>query len=318
MNKAEQKESELDIEIIDDVPKEDAPYVDKQSADGEDDLGDYSKKVQTRIKKLKYDFHEERRAKESSERMREEAIRVAEIQRNENSRLKKLLDDGSVALQDVSKKKVESDLVAIQKEYQDAYDSGDSSKMMEAQKRLADATYDQRKIQEATQNWQNQKQNSNVQQNPNMAQPAKQPQAPVDPKVATWLAKNPWFQKPGHSDMTGFAWGYHEELITNEGIDPRSDEYYEKIDKRMREVFPNYFSTGEEETDQENFDEIEEEKVPKKSNSKPANVVASTKRSNSKAPRTIKLTKTQVRLAHRLGLTNEQYAAQLVKERNNV
>lgn len=323
MSEAEQKEPDLDIEIVDDIPKEDAPYVGKETKEGEDDLGDYSKKVQTRIKKLKFDFHEERRAKESSERMREEAIRVAELQRNENERLKKLLDQGSIALQDVSKKKVESDIVSIEKEYQEAYDAGDSARMVKAQKKLADSTYDQRKIQEAAQNWNAQKTNGadkqNVGNQPQAQQPqAQQPQAPVDPKVANWLAKNPWFQQPGHSDMTGFAWGYHEELITNERIDPRSDEYYEKIDKRMREVFPNYFSSGEEKTNEEDTEESIETTVSEKSGSKPAPVVASSKRVNSKAPRNVKLTKTQVRLAHRLGLTNEQYAAQLVKERANV
>tara|TARA_R100000781_G_scaffold106119_1_gene70081 strand:+ start:424 stop:1383 length:960 start_codon:yes stop_codon:yes gene_type:complete len=319
MSEAEQKELDLDIEIVDDVPKEDAPYVGKETKEGEDDLGDYSKKVQTRIKKLKFDFHEERRAKESSERMREEAIRVAEIQRSENERLKKLLDQGSVALQDVSKKKVESDLVAIQKEYQDAYDAGDSEKMVLAQKKLADATYDQRKIEEAAQNWNNQKANG-VDKKETVAQPQapQQQQAQVDPKSANWLKKNSWFNSPGNEEMTAFAYGYHEKLIRHENIDPRSDEYYQRIDKRLREVFPNYFEDSEEETTQEDTDGSIETQIPEKTGSKPAPVVASAKRSNSKAPRNVKLTKTQVQLARRLGLTNEQYAAQLVKEQANV
>ena len=321
MSEAEQKEPDLDIEIVDDIPKEDAPYVGKETKEGEDDLGDYSKKVQTRIKKLKFDFHEERRAKESSERMREEAIRVAEIQRSENERLKKLLDQGSVALQDVSKKKVESDLVAIQKEYQDAYDAGDSEKMVLVQKKLADATYEQRKIEEAAQNWNNQKANG-VDKGEPVAQPqtgqAQPSQPQVDPKAANWLKNNSWFQKPGNEEMTAVAYGYHEKLIRSEGIDPRSDEYYKRIDKRLREVFPNYFEDSEEETTQEDTDGSIETEIPEKTGSKPAPVVASAKRSNSKAPRNVKLTKTQVQLARRLGLTNEQYAAQLVKEQANV
>ena len=315
------KEGDFVIEIVDDIPKEDAPYVGKETKEGEDDLGDYSKKVQTRIKKLKFDFHEERRAKESSERMREEAIRVAEIQRSENERLKKLLDQGSVALQDVSKKKVESDLVAIQKEYQDAYDAGDSEKMVLVQKKLADATYEQRKIEEAAQNWNNQKANG-VDKGEPVAQPqtgqAQPSQPQVDPKAANWLKNNSWFQKPGNEEMTAVAYGYHEKLIRSEGIDPRSDEYYKRIDKRLREVFPNYFEDSEEETTQEDTDGSIETEIPEKTGSKPAPVVASAKRSNSKASRNVKLTKTQVQLARRLGLTNEQYAAQLVKEQANV
>ena len=137
MSEAEQKETDLEVEVVDDTPEKDAPYVEGAKKEDDDDLGDYSKKVQSRIKKLKYDYHEERRAKESSERMREEAIQFAENTKKENERLKKLLDQGSVALQNVSAKKVESDLVAVQNEYQAAYDSGDTEKMVAAQKKLA-------------------------------------------------------------------------------------------------------------------------------------------------------------------------------------
>ena len=310
MSEAEQKQPDVEVEVVDDTPEKDAPYVEGAAKEEGDDLGDYSKKVQTRIKKLKYDFHEERRAKESSERMREEAIQFAENAKKENERLKKLLDQGSVALQNVSKKKVESDLIAIQKEYQDAYDAGDSEKMVAAQKKLADATYEQRRIEEAANNWTASRQNGEAKPQPTPQQPVQQ--AEVDPKSASWLKNNQWFNKPGHEEMTAFAYGYHEKLIRHEGIDPRSDEYYSRIDSRMREVFPNFFE--EETVEEESF----EETVPEKSGTQPAPVVASAKRTNSKAPRNVKLTKTQVQLARRLGLTNEQYAAQLVKEQANV
>ena len=192
--------------------------------------------------------------------------------------------------------------------------------MLEAQKRLSNSTYEQKKIEEATQNWSNQKANEKKfsQATPNQQQAVQQAAQPAaDPKAANWLAKNTWFQQPGHRDMTGFAWGYHEELISSEGIDPRSDEYYEKIDKRMREVFPDYFENQGEDI-QEEFEESDEQEYSRKKNSRPAPVVASSKRSNSKKSRNVKLTRTQVQLAHRLGLTNEQYAAQLVKENSNV
>ena len=295
MSEAEQKEADLEVEVVDDTPEKDAPYVEGAAKEDSDDLGDYSKKVQSRIKKLKYDYHEERRAKESSERMREEAIQFAENTKKENERLKKLLDQGSVALQNVSAKKVESDLVAVQNEYQAAYDSGDTEKMVAAQKKLAEITYEQRKIEEAASNWNASKANGKEQgQGGEAVQQTAAPKQEVDPKSANWLKKNPWFQQPGHEEMTAFAYGYHEKLIRHEGIDPRSDEYYSRIDTRLREVFPNFF---EEETIEE--DSVEEA-VPEKSGTKPAPVVASAKRSNSKAPRNVKLTKTQVQLARRL------------------
>ena len=97
-------QDEVEVEVVDDTPEEDAPFVDG-GEEGEDDLGNYGKKVQSRIKKLKFDYHDQRRAKESAERMKEEAIQFAQTQRQENERLKKLLDDGTEALRSVSKSK---------------------------------------------------------------------------------------------------------------------------------------------------------------------------------------------------------------------
>ena len=108
--------------------------------------------------------------------------------------------------------------------------------------------------------------------------------------------------------MTSFAYGLHEKLIRSENIDPRSDEYYERINGRLREVFPDFFEPA---------DDTQEDEEPAKVAKKASPVVASTKRGNSKAPRNIKLTKTQVQLASRLGITNEQYAAQIIKEQAN-
>lgn len=296
-----EKEEEIELEIVDDTPEEDAPFV--EDSNDEDDLGNYGKKVQSRIKKLKFDYHDQRRAKESAERMKEEAIQFANSQKQENERLKKLLQDGNNVLQDVSKKKVASDLIAIEKEYQDAYDQGDSAKMLEAQKKLAASTYEERKLNELSVQKQQPVEQA-VQQPVQQNTASQQPQ--VDPKAAKWLENNKWFQREGDEEMTAFAYGLHEKLIRSENIDPRSDEYYERIDGRLREVFPDFFETDE---------SLQEE--PVKTAKKAASVVASTKRGNSKAPRNIKLTKTQVQLAKRLGITNEQYANQMIKEQAN-
>ena len=290
---------DMEVEIIDDTPEEDAPFI--EDSEDEDEVGNYGKKVQSRIKKLKFDYHDQRRAKESAERMKEEAIQFANNQKQENERLKKLLHEGNNVLQDVSKKKIESDLIAIEKEYRDAYDEGDSGKMLTAQKKLADSTYEERKLNELGVQKQQPVPQQNIPQN-NTA-----PQTPqVDAKAATWLKNNTWFQAEGNEEMTSFAYGLHEKLIRSENIDPRSNEYYERIDGRLREVFPDFFEISEDTEDE-----------PVKTAKKAASVVASTKRGNSKATRNIKLTKTQVQLAKRLGITNEQYANQMIKEQAN-
>jgi len=123
----------------------------------------------------------------------------------------------------------------------------------------------------------------------------------VDPKLRMWLSDNDWFGKD--SELTSFAYGVHEKLVKENGLDPRSEEYYSSIDRRMREVFPAKFgvSMG-----------AEEPSV----NHRTTTVVAPARRSVG-PPRKVQLTSTQVALAKRLGLAPEQYAKQLLKERGN-
>ena len=142
---------------------------------------------------------------------------------------------------------------------------------------------------------------------PKPQQPRKQetpiPQQPQKPQVSQraldWANENTWFNKD--SKMTSYAFGVHEELV-KKGVVGDSEEYYKEIDREMRKVFPDKFD-----------DVIEDEETQQ---SQTGNVVAPTKRS-AKKPRTVRLTSTQVNLARRLGLTKEQYAAQLMKDQGN-
>ena len=120
-----------------------------------------------------------------------------------------------------------------------------------------------------------------------------------------WLANNDWFQKKGHEEMTGFAMGVHQKLLLDK-INPVTDAqtYYQKIDEAMQRTFPDYFNKQSVET--------REVEAPPRS---VGSVVAAPSRT-AKKPRKVQLTSTQVALAKRLGLTNEQYAAQLLKEAN--
>jgi hypothetical protein len=141
-------------------------------------------------------------------------------------------------------------------------------------------------------------------------QPMQPQHTPPDPKAVEWLQKNTWFGNKEHKDMTGYAYGLHETLIQNEGIYPTSDQYYQEVDKRMRNKFPEFF--GEEETPVGN-EEVVETVISKK----PSAVVAPATRNNGAMPRKVQLTGTQVALARRLGLTPEQYAKQVAKEVQN-
>jgi hypothetical protein len=134
-----------------------------------------------------------------------------------------------------------------------------------------------------------------------------QPQAPPDPKLQSWLGENPWFGKD--AELTSFAYGVHEKLVREEGVDPRSKEYYKAIDSRMREVFPNQFG-------RETSSVVEVGAEEPVARHRTTTVVAPARRSSG-APRKVQLTSTQVALAKRLGLKPEQYAKQLLKESGN-
>ena len=288
----------FEVEIVDDRPEEDRvakrnETVTTKVEEDDDEAKNYSDKVQKRIKALKYDYHEERRAKEEASRLREEALTYAKKLQKENDELRKSLSDGENVLINQAKGRVDAELEKAKKDYKEAYESGDPDKLVDASSELA--------------RIQSEKQRVDSYVPPKPQQPRKQeapiPQQPQKPQVSQraldWANENTWFNKD--SKMTSYAFGVHEELV-KKGVVGDSEEYYKEIDREMRKVFPDKFD-----------DVIEEEESPQ---SQTGNVVAPTKRS-AKKPRTVRLTSTQVNLARRLGLTKEQYAAQLMKDQIN-
>lgn len=296
---------ELDIKIEDDTPPEDRGRkpLPKEIVDelDKDDLEEYSEKVKKRLGQMKKVWHDERREKERIAREKEEALRFAQAQLEENKRLKQRLGTGERAyIQEVTKTAT-SELAAAKERLKQAYESGDGEKIAEAQEALTDAKLklkDYERFQPSLQESE-----EGVQQ----AQQVTTPNAPApspDPKAEAWKAKNSWFGED--EEMTALALGLHEKLVRS-GVDPRSDDYYSKIDQTMRRRFPDYFEGGAEQT-------MEKDEKPSP-RTKPTNVVAPVTRSS--APRQVRLTPTQVALAKRLGLSNEQYARELMKLENN-
>jgi len=299
-------EEEFEIQIEDDTPEPDRGKkpLPKDLVDEleKDDLEDYSEKVKKRLSQMKKVWHDERRAKEAAAREKEEALRFAQQQFEENRRLKQRLGVGEkVFLQEVTKA-ANNELVSAKEKLKQAYESGDSDRITEAQELLTDAKL---KIQQYSR-FQPSLQNENE-----GVQPQQQVQAPaqsapaIDPKAESWKQQNTWFGTD--EEMTALALGLHEKLVRS-GVDPRSDDYYRQIDKTMRKRFPEAFEDDEEEPTQTRQTE-------RSSRNKPANVVAPVTRST--APRQVRLTPTQVAIAKKLGLSNEQYARELFKLENN-
>ena len=292
----EAKPTDFDLEVEDDTPVQDRgrePLPKDIVEELENDnLDEYSERVKQRLAQMKKVWHDERRAKEQSDREREEAVRYAQQIAYENKKLKSTLSTGEVEYVRTMHKAVEQELLAAKRDYREAYDSGDTDRIIDAQTKMNDA---QMRLTQITQyqpqysTLQNYENDVYIQQNkPLVPKP--------DQKALRWQDKNDWFGKD--EEMTSLALGVHEKLVRS-GIDPTSDEYYHRIDSTMQKRFPEYFG-----------DATLDEETPAQ-RTKPSTVVAPATRST--APKKVRLTKTQVALAKKFGLTPEQYARETLK-----
>jgi hypothetical protein len=296
-------EEELEIEIIDDTPEEDrknATPLPKEIVEEieQDDLEAYSGQAKERLKQLKKAMHDERRAKDAADKERQEAIDFAQKVYKENQNLKSRLTSGEQSLVSSVKENVTRQLDEAKRAYKDAYDSGDSDKMVEAQEKLTDAKIKAQEIERYRPEFSEEAlQNSEID--------VKIPQQPqrLDSKTQSWLDKNSWYGVD--EDMSFLAMGVHRRL-EREGVPIGSDHYYNMIDKEMKQRFPEKFETNE-----ETKYSSEPEAKPSVKTSKPSTVVAPATRSTS--PKKVRLTPTQVQLAKKFNLTPEQYARELTK-----
>ena len=293
------EEEEIFVEEVDDRPEPDRVAArDPKGADfdiPEEEIAQYSENVQKRIKQLKYEFHEERREKEAAQRQNEEAVKYAQQIMQERDGLRATIAKGNEALYSVTQQKLDTEMTAAEGRYRDAYEEGDTEKIVEAQRGMTEAAVEKKQFEQ----YKPQEDRVTETDTPSEV-PQGQPQVTVDPRAKEWLSKNRWFGNgpDKNVEMTGFAYGVHEELVRS-GIDPTSkpDDYYAEVNRRIQERFPEQFG-GVEET---------------RGSTPPQPVVASARRSGGNS-RKVQLTRSQVDLAKRLGLTKEQYAAQVAKE----
>jgi len=302
----QEAEPDLEVEIIDDTPPQDKgrekmpqKIVDELE---KDDLEEYSDKVKTRLAQMKKVWHDERREKEAATREREEALRLTQAYANENKQLKQRLGQGEKLFVDEVTKSANTELASAKDRLKQAYESGDSSLIADAQEAMTDAKLKLRDYQNYRPSLQPEESSVETHQQTQAA-----PQA-LDTKAEAWREKNTWFG--ADPEMTASALGLHEKLVRS-GVDPRSEDYYQRVDATMRKRFPEYY---EEEQPQTRETETETKDSETKSPRKAASNVAPVTRST--APRQVRLTATQVNLAKKLGLTNETYARELMKLEN--
>jgi len=291
-------ETDVEIEIVDDTPEKDRGRkpLDKEVLDPTDEeIDTYSAGVKARIKELTHARHDERRQKEAVAREKAELERLTQQLLDENNRLKKSYNEGQEVLINSARKEAESELEVARRKLKEAQEAFDTDAIIEAQEELAAAKY---RAEEAKKF-----RPQALQPTEYPVQPQQQPQTQVQPdeKSLRWQAKNQWFGQPGFEEYTSYALGLHQKLVTG-GVDPRSDDYFDQIDGRMKSKFPELFGGNE---DRPKTGEVQK---------KPTTVVAPAARTTSAGK--IRLTQTQVALAKKLGLTPQQYAAQVARLEN--
>jgi hypothetical protein len=294
---------EIEIEIEDDAPAEDRgrqplpkPLVEELE---KDELDQYDDNVKTKLKQMRKVWHDERREKESALREQQEAVGLAQRLFEENKRIKSILSTGEKEYVTTIQSNADMELKIAQRAFKEAYDGGDSEKMVEANQAVQMANLKMLQVK----NFRMpslQEDETPVQQQPVQYQPAPYVPEP-DNKAVSWQKRNSWFGQ--NRSMTAFALGLHEDLRDN-GVEVGSEDYYNALDKTMRKRFPEAFGLEE------------EEQKPQSVRTKPSTVVAPAVRST--APNKVKLKQSQVNLARKLGLTPEQYVkAQLELEARN-
>jgi hypothetical protein len=291
---SQEQEELFEVEIEDDTPPEDRgrepmpkPLVEELE---QDELDQYDDNVKQKLKQMRKVWHDERREKEKAAREQQEALALAQKLMEENKKYKQYIESGTKEYASTLKNAANLELEMAKRKYKDAYDTGDSDQIMEASQVLQTANL---RVMQAN-NFQApalQEENYVVQNTPEVQKPRAR-----NPKLETWLQKNPWYGPD--PEMTALAVGIDKKIQETGNVVVGSDEYFATLDKTMRKRFPEYF--GIEET---------ESTARTETRSKPSTVVAPAVRST--ASNKIKLKSSQVAIAKRLGLTNEQYALEL-------
>jgi len=287
----EKLDDEIIVEVEDDTPPEDknkSPLPEKIKEElYNDELEDYSTKVKKKLLQMKKLAHDERREKEAAQREQNEAVEFARKLMDENKKLKTNLSNSENNVLASVTRAVEMEMEAAKKAYREAYDSGDTDKVIEAQERLTSATLKVDRVKNFRPTPVQEEQN--VVQTP---QPVVKKAAP-DPSALAWQQENPWFGDD--EEMTSLALGLHDKL-RREGVRVSSQEYYSRIDKTIRQRFPEKFGEAEEQDDRP---------------SRKSSVVAPATRTTS--AKRVKLTTGELNLAKKFKLTPEQFAAEKIK-----
>ena len=279
----EVKESEKETKQAE--PKFEQRYEEKDSEPS--DLEDYSEKVQKRIKRLTFQIKE-------AERRERAAVDYAKGLKNKYETAQNKYEETDTNYLKEYNARIDAEREKAKNALKQAYESQDTDAILEAQDTLTKLSVEKEKVSMTLQDKESRKKEVESQTAQEVAQPDA-PQPRISPRAQQWAEDNEWFG----SDrvLTSAAMGIHEDLL-QEGIDAESDEYYNQINKRMKEYFPQKFAQDTTEVKQATREPVQ-------------NVASVSRRSGGR--KSVKLTKSQVVIAKKLGVPLEEYA-KYVKE----
>lgn len=292
-----------------------------------DDFHKFGQRAQKRIKTLSHKYQEQRTKREGAERGQAEAVAALQAVQEENQRLRTGMAQTNVTFADTMKERHEARLGSLQKDYAAAFSAGDAERAAEIQSEMAVvggelATINQTRNSLGAQQQQQQPAPQQQQPAPQQQQPAQQQQPqkkPLSPKLTKWLSHNDkWFNRDDNrsSAKTDLAFKIHENLLS-EGYDGTEDEYYEELDDRLKEVFPDHTPYVEGAGKDPSEDDMGSQDDPAANQQASALTPYSRQQSAGGGKRTVRLSPTEVSIAKRLGLTAEEYARSKLEEQNS-
>lgn len=293
---------EFEIIVEDDTPDADkgrvvAPEQTESDDDikvGDDEATRYNKDVQKRIKDLSFKAHSERRAKEAAAKERDEAVRFAQTLMEKNKQLENLRVSQETALVEQAKGRSESQITLLKRAAKEAFEAGDTEKFMEFNEQLQRSIVEN----ERYKGYRAPEPEAQVHQLP-------PPPPKPDAKAEKWYEANSnWFQAEGdlEEEMTAYAFGVSD-ILRKKDVDPRSDKYYEEIDARVRQRFPEYFGKQSESVSY--------------ATAKTPSVVAPAGRAVKNATRQVRISESTMRFIRKAGITPQQYVEQYMKDNPN-
>ena len=282
-----EESKEETVETAPETTEQETKEVKEEASKKEEDskLEDYSKGVQARIAKLTRKMREAERREAAAV---EYANALEQKRRLDQERFKKVDSEYNTKFAE----SVKSEMEAVQKQLATAIEAGDAAAQVQANKRIAELAFEDAKLKQRASNVKQDEEPVKLSDGGKLPRQTPQQMPQADPMAEEWASKNTWFGSDRAMTFTAFE--IHKDLVEKEGYDPKSQEYYAEIDKRIKVDFPHKFGNTE-----------------SQATNRAVQSVASANRSSKPGRKQVRLTSSQVAIAKKLGVPLEEYAKQL-------